>query len=260
VLELSKGCKKLKRVELRCTQLDEACMIELVRSNPGLLSLNTFAVGLTDKFMYELAVSCRSLTRLELVDVKKPIAQNAIHHLLERTPLSYLHLDSCMVSFPKDGFLLPVTSATMRTLSLHEIDFDEEQVNALLHACPQLLRLELANCRDYFELDSLLVGTNCPLLQELAITDESPFDGDDLLLDISAHCPQLRVLHISTCGACTITVLPAVVRRSLLLETVKIINCKNLGDNVLLALAESCRSLRTLRLFAESNVITDAGV
>jgi hypothetical protein len=43
VLDLSKGCRNLKRVELECPNLDEDCMIALVRSNPGLLSLCTYA-------------------------------------------------------------------------------------------------------------------------------------------------------------------------------------------------------------------------
>jgi hypothetical protein len=215
---------------------------------------------LTDKFLQELALSCTNLTELKLVGIKKWLAQSELHFLLQHTQLAHLHLESCAFSSPEDDCPPPpVTRTNMRALSLDGTDLEEDQLNALLHACPQLTRLELRNCEDFMDLNSLLIGTNCPLLQELSIFGESAFSGDAMMLDLSAHCAQLRVLHISTCTPCQVTALPVLAARCPLLHTVKIASCDGVSDDFLFALAGNCRDLRTLRLPASAEV-TDTGI
>jgi hypothetical protein len=224
VCELAKRCAGLKRIELLSTNLDEKCLIALVRSNPGLLIFRTCAVGATQNFLRELAVSCRSLVSLRVSDVY--LMQASVYFLLETCKdLRNLQLTNCAFFPPEVKVARSANYTNMQRIHLSNVDIMIEELDELLCACPSLTHLELWNCKELTDLESLSVGSYCPSLQVLSIVGNASSAGDKMLLDISQHCPRLRVLRIPDSPNATDTGLSAIIKYCPLLSEVGIQGC-----------------------------------
>jgi hypothetical protein len=181
-------------VELFKMPLEEACLIALVQRNPGLLTFRTSAHGATPDFQRELALHCRDLQELELH--RGDVTETSVYFLLTQCAhMTSLTLTSCYwytAGTKADPFL----HLQMRTLCLDGVDIMDDDLDALLRTCPNLTRLELKHCTELLGLDSLPLGTRCPSLTHLSLEENSSSLSDEMVMDISQHCQQLRALEI----------------------------------------------------------------
>jgi hypothetical protein len=154
--------------------------------------------------------------------------------------------------------LEPVICPNMRALHLFDSKIWFYAVEDFLRCFPHLVTLSLVECYRLVDIDDVEIGTRCPALQELTLQDNGSFAGDKLLLNVSTHCPRLRVLHIPRSYNTTTVGIESVARHCPLLEDVDISRCKGVTNGVLILLAQNCHGLTRL-VIRGCPVITDAG-
>jgi hypothetical protein len=173
--------------------------------------------------------------------------------------LSYIDLDYCTLVSSNHALDL-IVNRNLRTLALTETELTERQLEGLLRACPALTSLTVGGC---YELNmaagSLQVGTLCPLLEDVVIAGCGPFLSEAMLIDISEHCRNLRVLNINNNRAVTDDGVIAVIQSCTALQHLEICGLAELTDATLIALAQHCSQIRELQLLSCPQV-TDAGV
>jgi hypothetical protein len=64
VIGLSKHSKELKQVQVDNSNLNEDCLVTLVRNAPGLQSFSTNTRSVHTAFLEELKLSCHRLTKI----------------------------------------------------------------------------------------------------------------------------------------------------------------------------------------------------
>jgi hypothetical protein len=258
LIDFAQHCTGLKRVKAMCQDMFEEGLVALVFSNPGLLSFGTSCENVTDYLVQALALSCTSLTDLSIGKASLQLA--SIYLLLRHCPsLNRLALNASLHAGAREADPEPVVYKNMRSLRLVDSDIWFDAVDNLLRCFPRLVTLSLIGCYNLVELDSLPIGTRCPALQELTLRDNGSSVGDHLLLDVSTHCPHLRVLHIPRSYSTSAEGIDAMARSCPLLEDININRCKGVTDTFLILLAENCRDVRTLSVRGCS-VVTGVGV
>jgi hypothetical protein len=113
----------------------------------------------------------------------------------------------------------------MQRLQICNVDIMIDELDELLRACPSLTHLEIWNCKELEDLETLSVGSYCRSLQVLSIVGNASSAGDKMLLDISQHFPRLRVLRIPDSPNATDTGLSAIIKYCPLLREVGIQGC-----------------------------------
>jgi hypothetical protein len=265
VLELSKHCKSLKRFDLMCPNLEEGSLLALVRSNPGLVSFTTSAYyGATEHLLRELALTCHGLTKLSLKSFRLSVTLATVCFVLSRCPnLVSVHLDSCV--FVNPDIMAPNSAAvvsmstSMRNLTIYNVTIKTEQLDCLLRLCPGLTGLQLSFCKVLIGLEEMPIGTFCPSLEVLVINGNTGAAGDELLLDLSAHCPHLRLLRIPEGYFESGNAVATLARRCALLEELDLSDSGGVTDDCLCALAVFAVHLKFLDLWG-CDQITDVGV
>jgi hypothetical protein len=257
IWELSANCKRIQELHLTCRQLDdEACLIALVRANPGLHTFSTCGSGATDNFLREVAQNCPGFTDLSLLLVD--VTQASIYFLLQRCGnFSRLCLESGHFQ-PSEEDQEPVLRPSMRSLVLRGMDLLDDELDCLLRSCPGLTELELSGCRYLTELEELAVAQRCPHLQKLVMYDCMSFAGDVVLQNLSERCPQLRELQIQECKLITDVGLSALTAKCPLLQHLDI-RGSSVTDKFLTTIPQHWPALRGLILCDCPN-ITAAGI
>jgi hypothetical protein len=246
VLSLSRGCTRLKRLDLSAPTGDvyEECLVALVRTNPGLVSFIAHCGSTTSRLLCEIAMNCSNLEEVVLSLVG--ITEAAIHLLLQRcTRLRSLSLTNCMAEETEEG-LQRTVSASLKELFLNNVALNDDELLALLQACPSLTSLTVLECLELEHLDMVQFGTLCPSLEELRLRDNSSAFDDAALEDITENCPALRVLQIPESQDVSDAALTALVIACPLLEELDIAGCMDVTDRFLYALAEHGSSLIAL--------------
>jgi hypothetical protein len=259
ITALSKGCSKLKRVDVWARHLSEECLIALVRSNRGLTTLSTPAKGVTDTFICELGLNCRDLEDFYIPNVT--VSLSSIYALLEQCPrLRCLALDETTFS-PMLLGTMPTVSRSMRELFICAVNITNAQLSELLTACPGLTVLDIATSSStelLMDLQQLRIGARYPSLQKLRLSHVSDAVADEALLEISQYCPLLRALDVYNCAFST-DALCAVARQCPLLQEVAVGRCWEVTDEFLVTLAQHCPRLLTLDV-SECRLVTDKGL
>jgi hypothetical protein len=195
VIKLSLGCKKFKRVHLMSRDLEEGCLVALVRANPGLQTLRFRAVGVTEWYLFgALEEKCRNLTELYLED--GVLGDDNVRQMFKKCKrLRSLTLHNCTIQYVENEYRTRTTSDTMRSLVLDHTNISTGQVEHLLYACSQLTSLTLRYTEDFFddEYPSLRSLRN---LEELIIRGAECSYPEDILQDLFSCRAKLRVLDV----------------------------------------------------------------
>jgi hypothetical protein len=266
ITEMSKCCTNLKGLELATCELDDKCLIALIRSNPGLKSFSLRGGEASSRIVLELARNCTGLSELAVnyMDLSLDLL---IYLLRQCGELSSLSITGCgfnnnsiadvtqhlsEVSNDNSSLHPPTARApvhqNMRTLRLDNFELFTDELDALLRACPCLTALEVWGCEQLEDLDAVPFGTYCPCLQRLSVLGNASVPGSAMLLDVSQHCSGLRSLEIHFSDNLTTTGLGAVARQCPLLEEANFHGCRDVTHHGLLALAKHSRSLKSLIL------------
>jgi hypothetical protein len=260
ISELAAHCTTLRKLSLRCSNLDdETCLIALVRANPGLHTLSTCAPGATEAFLRELPLSCPGFADLTINQAD--VTQEAIYFLLQHCAnLSSLYLEYGHFIPPEEALVLqPTHCPSMRTIVLSSVDILDEELDCLLQSCPNLTELDLSFCEDLEDLDALAVGQRCLHLQKLIVYDNASVVGDQVLLGLSKHCPDLCQLQIHDSELVTDLSLAEVIRTSPQLQHLDVQGCKGVTDRSLVILPECCPELSVL-ILSDCVKVTEAAV
>jgi hypothetical protein len=249
VLKLSECSKNLKTVSLMFADVDEASLIALVRTCRKIETFQTDArEGVTDKFLREMVLKCRSLGELMLS--KSTLSWAALYFLLQHsTSLFALLLEGVTLHGLMD-FSYITSSASMRSLSLYNMSITTDHLHNLICVCPRLTKLDVTYCQSMTRLCCLPIGAHCPSLETLIIRDCGSCAANDSLLDIAEHCPHMRKLIIpdsllhagAECG------LTRVAMHCPLLEVLDISGAEGVSDGAVFALGLHARNLTKLQL------------
>jgi hypothetical protein len=152
-----------------------------------------------------------------------------------------------------------VASTSIRDLALSCVTIETDELDCLLRLCPGLTSLRLSHCEVLIGLEEMHIGTYCPSLETLIINDNMGAGGDELLLDISAHCPRLCVLQIPESFIESEKTLITLGCQCPLLEELDLSKSGGVTDGCLFALAQFAVHLKVLKLF-NCREISDVGV
>jgi hypothetical protein len=251
ITRIARACRGLKRLKLRTTgfKVGEEALIALVHGNPGLLEVDISSLGVTNRFLQELALGCRSLVKLHLSNcggiTLTPIF-SLLRHCKALVLVDIAHCDVWFVEVALDATL----RACLRNLSFYEVRVEGRTVNALLRLCPNLVSLSIDNCAQELGQESLLFHANSGL-RELSVMHSLSYISNATMLSISEHCPSLRVLKVigkggvsdlSDLGLC------AVAARCISLQIVNLAYLVRVTDAFLLSLAQHARALQSLAI------------
>jgi hypothetical protein len=164
-----------------------------------------------------------------------------------------------MTFLPAEDDPEPVTNTSMRELSLVDCSIVDEDLHDLVRACPGLTKIEIRDCQGLRNLEYLPIGTHCPCLESLVLRANMVFSSDEMLLDLSAHCPRLGILEVPDSIIITDVGVIALAEKCPLLTELDFNCCNKITDASLLALAQHCKLLEVLILF-ECSEITKMGV
>jgi hypothetical protein len=239
----------LRYVKLSGYTLREDDLFDLMRRNPGLVSLNVRIQGPVSQLLRALSLSCSSLTDLRLHDAQVP--QDALHFLLGQTKQHRKLSLNCVSILHLEGTLASGACASMRILHLDYITLPSSTLDRLLRACPGLITLHEITRTGQPDTSPLLVGGHCHSLQELTLSlynTNAPWD--QILLDVSENSADLRKLHIALQGSLAnngAAGIAEVAKRCPMLEDLKVWGGSDV-DLTICALARECTQLRHVRL------------
>jgi hypothetical protein len=263
ILRASIWCTQLQLLSLASAKLNEECIAVLVRNNPGLQKLKFD--GVTDDhtpictLITQVGVNCPTLTELSIWFAV--VSQPSLSFLLSRCQhLKSLLVINCLFEDIIDEQTAAVNSSIAKISLMSVSLMSHDHVRLLLSVCPGLVELQIVDCEELSDLGSLKIGTSCPALQVFSIcTCTGAVGGDEMLLDISAHCQDLRLLRMKHDTLVTDVGLSAVARHCTKLQEVDVQNCENVTDRFLTTLSQCCHGLKVLDV-SGCPLVTDKGV
>jgi hypothetical protein len=188
----------LRHVQIGVPAVTEDELLELVRRNPRLLSLDVSIQGPVSKLLRAVSLSCSSLAELSIRGPCNTLL-DALHALLSHCgQLRKLKLFGPKFLPMQEGHL-PAAYTAMQELDLRYVQLPPGALDGLLRACSCLTRLVSLYLFGRPEIGPFMVGRHCRSLEEIEISfneRETRWACNPILLDIGKNCPRLRKLHI----------------------------------------------------------------
>jgi hypothetical protein len=124
--------------------------------------------------------------------------------------------------------------------------------------CPNLIRLDLTECRQITDLSILKIAERCPKLQSLSLM--GCFDVTDTsIIAVAEGCPNLSDLDLSICKTISDASIIRLALKCPNLRNLNLSECDNVSDECILWLAAGCFKMESLNL-NECNKLYDLGV
>jgi hypothetical protein len=234
----------MKRICLDCPSLASTSLDALVEANPGLVSFSAAGKGVTDRVICGLALSCPNLKEISLRGASFfPLSIQLLFKSCSQLTSVKLQDVEIISAYQQEDWR--VTSASMRKLTLDNVDMTVDFLQHLLWYCPHLTSLSLLN--DLPDLVAINIGAFCLGLQELTIYSEERMAGEALLATLGEKCRGLRVLKIAD-SLKVENALLGIAEKCPLLEEVDVSECVDADDTFLTALGRNARLLRVLNV------------
>ena len=203
----------------------------------GLLSLNiACAKGITD---FGLTLVARSSPQLQQLNISgcSTITDVALREVgMCCNKLQSLNISSCS-------------------------EIDGTGLTAVAESCRQLLKLDISKCHKIANWSIQKIFYYCSVLEEVNVSHLNKI-SDEEIRTLAQNCPNLIALHAAECPYISDTSIQTIAQccRDLdLLDVSRTEMQYRISDVSLLALGQSSRSLRTLRL-SGCDVVTDVGL
>lgn len=140
-------------------------------------------------------------------------------------------------------------------------EIDGTGLTAVAESCRQLLKLDISKCHKIANWSVQKVFYYCKVLEEVNISHMSKI-SDEEIRTLAQNCPHLIALHAAECPYISDTSIQTVAQCCRDLDLLDVSRSEmqyRISDVSLLALGQSSRSLRTLRL-SGCDVVTDVGL
>jgi hypothetical protein len=223
---------RLEEISLsECFSISDTTLAFLVQHCPRINTLNLNLTRISDAGLAILAQACRALKQVDLHELV--ITDSGVCRLAEGCP-------------------------DLEQISFRGAEITDAAFLSLLRHCPQLRRLDLKSCDTITGdgLSRLHIGEGGRSMKVLKL-DCVSFLTDSGLGNIAECCPNIEIVHVTSCEEITDTGFAELLRRCPRLHTVEFsdikITCEGLDR-----LGEGGKALKTLIL--NDTVIFDAGL
>eukprot|EP00249_Psilotum_nudum_P016755 c25973_g1_i1 orf=445-1950(+) len=229
-----------REVHINAEMLD--VVLDAISSSCKFLRVLQFSVGpITGVGLRRLAIGCPGLVSLDLTFMQ---VRN-LHILLEFKSLRELYLRGSVDGDRDDLEDEPFQLLRIEKLALEGVTGASYGLGWLWRSCPGLVKLELFNCEGIVDTDSSSFVQCLPSLKELHLRRCRSIAGRILIL-VAEYCAGLTVLTFHDGGATE--GLHHVIRRCQKLEVLDLRLPLDLRNEDLVAIAQNCFSLKSLRL------------
>ncbi|KNA21656.1 hypothetical protein SOVF_041280 [Spinacia oleracea] len=253
-----KGLKTLTTISLKggC-RISDAGLAELVASAPALRSMNLSQCSLlTDVGLDSIAESLGSiLQELYLDDCYTLGAMSILPKLMRLKKLELLSLRG--VATVSDKFirkLIRENGQNMKELVLANcINLTDSSLKVIADTCSQLRVLDISCLGKLTDIGMAYITNGCRNIQHLKLC-RSPFSDDAIAAFLETSGESLKELSLNNISKVGQNTTISLARRCKNLEFLDLSWCRLLTDEALGLIADSCWSLRLLKIFGCTQV------
>lgn len=170
--------------------------------------------------------------------------KNVWRVLYEFPRLTHLMAGGACISRDVAG-IIPTTSS-VRQLTIDQSDVTDEDMAVIAPACPNLRNLGVEKCRGITDASLSLLNKHCGALRILRVAC-CPYVTSDGIIALSSGYSQLEELDLSELGIGD-NALNALAEHCTGLKKLMLNNCTNAGDEGIIRIVTSCRSIEHLSL------------
>ncbi|MES2608009.1 MAG: hypothetical protein V4544_04710 [Pseudomonadota bacterium] len=243
------------------------------------LSLNFLSNGLTENAIISFIENCPTLREIS-IDGAYVITYRMFIALSKNPELQILDV-SCCVGLTNEG-LMAIAENCKRLQEFHLFwceTFTEDAVISVIKSCPELRRISLSShsiatdktfiaisenpklqilkatkCDQITNEGLMAIKKNCKELKEVKLSEyNNRFTGDAIiskntLISFIEACPKLELIDLYCMESCTDDTLNALILHCPWLKNVSINGCPQVTYKGVIALAENCSKLKSLRV------------
>ncbi|KAG4946581.1 hypothetical protein JHK87_042588 [Glycine soja] len=241
-------------------RLSDGGLRALVSSAPALRSINLSQCSLlTSSSVYILAESLKSLLKeLYLDDCQGIDAALIVPALIELEHLEVLSVAGIQTvcdEFVKNYIV--ARGQNMKELVLKDcINLTDASIKAIVEHCPGLCVLDLMNLHKLTDLSIGHLANGCRALHTLKLC-RNPFSDEAIAAFVETTGGSLKELSLNNIKKVGYHTTLSLANHAKNLHSLDLSWCRNLTDNALGLIVDSCLALRSLKLFGCSQV-TDA--
>ncbi|KAL5141252.1 F-box/LRR-repeat protein 15 [Glycine soja] len=227
-------------------------LLALVSSAPALRSINLSQCSLlTSASIYILAESSKSLLKeLHLDDCQGIDAALILPALIELEHLEVLSVAGIQIvcdEFVKNYIV--ARGQNMKELVLKDcINLTNASIKAIVEHCPRLSVLDLMNLHKLTDLSIGHLTNGCCALHTLKLC-RNPFSDEAIAAFVETTGGSLKELSLNNIKRVGYLTTLSLANHAKNLHSLNLSSCRNLTDNALGLIVDSCLALRSLKLF-----------
>jgi hypothetical protein len=262
---LAQTCHCIKMVSIQQTQITDAGLQSLAKTNAGVYTLN---LG-NDSAVTDVGFGaiCEANCNLEHVQLDRFRAASTGITSIGLSVLALSCPSLVTLSLTKGLHLTDAAAALIgeRCPKLEDVHFRGCKVSdvgaaSLVKGCAHMKRLNFGNCAHVGALERTMamIGRNCRSLSHVnlmycaAVTDNA-------LTSMSSGCAHLVELNLDGCNAISDVALASLGEQCHLLERLNLTFCTKVTDAGVITLSLGCRRLHEISLQG-CHMVTDAGI